>query len=98
MDALFDFTGNKKTCKKKAVFPVDKLKNRGFTVISMNGGFKLKANRRVTAKLVNYDGKDYIKKVLSECYDKECELMTESESPIWDIERLSDSTFMIRKV
>lgn len=103
---VLDFSDEKKVtiaskpCTKKLrTFPVAKLKLRGFKTTQIGEeGFKITATRRRSmAKLENVAGDEYVQRVLQECDGEECELIATAPKAYWAVERMSDSSFMIRR-
>jgi len=101
---VLDFGDEKKVttakCTKKLrTFPVAKLAIRGYkTIIMGDEGFKIVATRtRVLAKLQNITGTEYIQQVIHECEGEDCELIAQAPKAYWAVERVSDSSFMIRR-
>ena len=80
-------------------FPASKLRHRGFKVSEVSTGvFKVTATRnRVVAKLQSVDGSEFIKRVIMECEGDRCELKAEAPKSYWDVEQLTDNTFLIKR-
>lgn len=90
-------TTSGKCSLKSAVLNTARLKRAGFKVIDRgNGTFKVKpVKKSLRAKLMGFGGSNFIKKVIMECVDKECELQNPAEENLWEVKQLTDGTFLI---
>ena len=82
------------------VVPVTKLRKKGFKVVStFENGFKVKVVRQnLVAKLQKLGGTEYVERIVEECTNEEdCELKAYAQDHYWDVEQLSDNTFIIRR-
>jgi len=103
-DVDLDFLDNTSNCNsnecglsKGSVLNTAKLARAGFKVIDRgNGTFKVKpVKKQLKAKLMGIAGTDFIKKVIMECTGEECELQQQAEENLWEIEQLTDGSFLI---
>jgi len=79
---------------------IKKLKDKRIKAIKIaDNTFKIKINKNknLVATMREIGNAKFLKQIINECEDDECELISEPNTHYWDVDRLSDNTFIIKR-
>ena len=88
---------NNKCSLDNKVLNTARLSRAGFKVVQLdNDKFKIKPIKKtLIAKLNGIAGSNFIKRIIMDCVDKECELQNSADDHLWEIKQLIDGSFLI---